>query len=257
MSAIDTPDYQRGVISAQKLLAHSPGGTNYARVGVPPNAETIVAVTSSTFGPFVANAVGVTTGLVYPGQLLLAPAVDDAMTTYVFDASDVVDEQLDIIWQPGTVGPFWVYADAGVHLTVDASTLRSTQGVPYSIPSAPSTAKGDHPPNELQASSFQITTNGEVMIPPGPGLRLRVFSVQMAAALGSAAGAVLVTLYGSSGVTVGMLGFGGSTYAGGGSFAQYFPSGLALPTDSGVDSYYDTGFGTAIRTTVVYTTEEV
>ena len=59
----------------------------------------------------------------------------------------------------------------------DARTLLTDkQGIPYAIPSAPNTAAGDHPPNELQyVSGVGVASGTTILAGAGAGKRYRMF----------------------------------------------------------------------------------
>lgn len=176
---IDTPDYQFGVVNAQKLLATVPNGTNSVTVGVPPNAETLIVLTPGGINLFRCQVTGVTSGLSYAGIILPGQASASSGLQWFFDVSQAVDAQVTVTLSAGAGGAWSVYADAGVHVVADASKLTNDLGVQYVIPTVPNILNSDHPPVELKFASL-ITAASAVFIPaPGAGLRLRIFSAMV------------------------------------------------------------------------------
>jgi hypothetical protein len=180
LSGVDTPDYQRGVVSAQVLLAAVPAGPDSVIVGIPPNAETLVIATIAPFEGSSAGVLGQTTGLEYPGQSLAAPPGSFAGVTYYFDVSAALDAEVEIFFIQPTPGPWWVYSDAGAHVVIDGSKYTNNQGIQYVIPTVPSTASAQNPPTEVQYFSAELTAAGAFIAAPAAGQRLRVFTLNMA-----------------------------------------------------------------------------
>lgn len=254
---VDTPDYQRGTVNAQVQLAAPGARVPSVTVGVPPNAESLI-VTNLVWSVHATVQVrGVTTGALYPGVLLQPGPAGINTATWVFDIAAALDTEVTISVAPTPLFAWFVYADGGVHLTSDASALRSGLGQGYVIPSAPSTVSGDHPPSELQTNSFGASVAGQVFAAPGVGQRYRIFSVEMAAA-GTASGAVFARIYDNAdGRLIGMFGAGGASDWGGRSFTQYPLTGLVLPGGGPIELGYDVGSGTFIRGIITYTLETI
>lgn len=212
MTLLDTPDYQRGIVSAQKLLATVTGGADTVTVTVPPNAETLIAIIPSAVYLTAYSCTGVTSGAEYPG-VRLPPVKGGGSFSYVFfDISSAVDSQVDVYQGGGTASDWYVYVDAGVHITTDATIAQAseqggesspliviqvggtdgtdlrairtdTNGQQFTVPVPPGTATGDHPPVELSTAYVYNGTGGNVLITaPGAGKRIRLFFVQLIAA---------------------------------------------------------------------------
>ena len=211
---VDTPDYQRGLVNAQKLLATTPGATHVLNVGVPPNAETLVISAPGTNN--VTPAVqGTTTNTFYP-VVPVPPAVIGlpAMSMWMADISQALDATVTITFPNPLSATWYVYSDAGVRLTMDVAVSAavgssgtaeptgamvvgglgasakmyawemSKVGAGYVIPTVPNTAAGDHPPNELLVASLNSAASIIVVPAPGAGNRLRVFSLGLAGVAG-------------------------------------------------------------------------
>ena len=191
MTNIGTPDYQRGVVSAQALLASVPANTGHVTVGIPPNAESLIVMIKGYHATDQLYCEGVTTGLQYPGSEVLTTGQTDPTQTFIFDVTDVVDNQVTLVCADTPTVPWWVYSDAGVHVTVDMSKLSNYLGQQYVIPSVPGVQVGDHPPNEILFAQAGVSASASLIPAPGAGLRNRLFSMFMTA---SVAG-VLGTLY--------------------------------------------------------------
>lgn len=171
-----SPDGQRGITTAQKLLATTAPGTSSATVTVPPNAETIVvAVPLPPAGP-KAVCQGVTTGFDYPGLSAPSQYSTPSHAEFLFDVSSALDAQVTITLQFSPARAWYVISDQGVRITADASKLTSRLGQQHIVPGAPSTLVGDHPPVELQSQSFYgITATTTILAAPGAAKRYRIF----------------------------------------------------------------------------------
>lgn len=177
--SIGTPDYTRGVVSAQKLLATVAAGTARVTVGVPPNAETLLVCCANGPSNGVLYVQGVTTLYLYAGVLFPEQQHIDTTTTWAFDVSSSMDEQVYVVFANAPTQEWFVYADAAVHVVGDASTLKNQNGAMYVIPSVPSGGAGDHPPNELSCTSNTFAAAGTLIPAPGAGQRIRLFAAQL------------------------------------------------------------------------------
>lgn len=177
--AIDTPDYQRGVVNAQKLLGIIAAGDLSLTVGVPPNAESIVIVVGDVTQGFLVTVTGNTTGMLYVGMAWPQALAGNANGTWVFDASSPLDDAVTVrLTAPSTL-PTYIYADSGVHLAADPSKLSSLLGQQYVVPTTPSTNTGDHPPTELRSAAGNALTPYNIIAAPAVGSRLRLFALAM------------------------------------------------------------------------------
>lgn len=247
--SIDTPDYQRGLVSAQKLLATVPAGTDFVVVGVPPNAESVVVAGSPGTTALGAAVAGVTSGIVYSGALLTGTNVSGVTPQWVFDVSSVVDEQIQVTCFTDPQQQWFVYADAGVHLTVDTSKLGNTLGQQYVIPAVPSNLSRDHPPVELQVASLLDAPNGTGLVPPPvPGARIRVFDAFVNGTSTAAFVALRTSVTGMQ--IIGL----GTTTANTAGRIDCRPSGVPLPGNQGINIVTTAGNGDG---TVVYTVETI
>lgn len=276
MSVTDTPDYQRGSVSAQQLLATVAAGTRIVTVPVPANAETIVVSLNVTG---VANSVacqGVTSNVVYAGQGLLSGIIGATWLTQFFDVSSAVDTQVTITVSIAPTATWFVYADTGIHITSDPAvseavggpgtpvpsgafqvagtdganlrTLRTDKaGAPYVIGTVPSQAGSDHPPVELSVISPTLAASGNILAAPGVGLRYRIMSVQLTLAAAGMQGAIGDNLPG-----IGLC-FSASTTTSG---MQFYPSGYPAANNGAIGYTLIAGAGNAYIV-VVYTTETI
>ena len=184
--AVDTPDYQRGIVNAQKLLSTGNAGTGTVTVGVPPNCETLIVVLENPAATDSAAVVGVTSGYSYPGIQSLNNKAFQSTRTWFFDVTNTIDTQCHIDVVASLGGAWSVYADAGVHIVGDVSRYTNHDGSQYVIPTVPNTAAGDHPPNEMSVASLNSAASVTVVPAPGAGNRLRVFSLGLAGVAGLA-----------------------------------------------------------------------
>ena len=276
MSTPDTPDYQRGVVSAQQLLATVAAGTAEVTVDVPPNAETLIVCVQEYPSSLFIRAVGVTTGVVYPTAYC---STGDGIVTWqaqFFDCSSPLDSKVQITCATAPSQPWYVYSDAAVHVVIDPisanaiggtgaanpggtvqvggtdgtdlRTLRtSEQGMVYTVPSAPDTAAGDHPPNELLTAHVQLTASGNAFAAPGAGLRYRIFAAAMSALASGLTGWIYDLTATRLFLTMGISGWAAQTYG---------PTGIALSADSAITFGLNSGTGTT-DIIIVYTVETV
>lgn len=236
MSAIDTPDYQRGFVSAQKLLASVPSGDNSTFVAIPPNAETLVVVSVNAMSPDTpALCRGTFTDTYYAGW----PAWSNnpaQINTWFFDVSNAVDVEVVVGIFPITPGPWFIYADANAHTVVDMGRRINGNGSQYVCAVPPSTLENDHPPTELQFSSNELSANGTAFGAPGAGVRYRLFGAWLASISGTGSGFLTDA---ASGVTI-------LSCAAGTNMAQTFPpSGLPLG-DGGAIDWVQGGSGSVV-----------
>lgn len=245
--ATDTPDYQRGVFNPQALLATVPANTASVTVGIPTNAETLIVVAADISDGGVIYAQGTGTLYKYSGVRINAQAHMTAATTWFFDVSAAMDEQVKIVFAnaPGQI--WFVYADAAAHLVADSSANKNTVGQAYVIGSVPSTFSNDHPPTEIQTNSALVAASGNIVAPAGAGNRYRLYAVTMAS---TAAGVVGVVNSGNATIAY-------CCCAGVGNNTVVFPDqGVPLPTNTPI--YYQQLFGANdMVITVAYSLENV
>jgi hypothetical protein len=245
--AIDAPDYQRGVISAQKLLATVPAGTASVTVGIPPNAETLIVTAADMADGGTIYVQGTSTLYKYPGLRLPSQPHMTAALTWVFDISNSMDEQVNVVFTdaPGMI--WFVYADSTAHVIADASTLKNTRGSMYVVPAVPSTAAGDHPVDELQCAVNGFGVNSTFIYSPGAGQRLRVFTLALANTT------TTLTSQFIDSVTGGLLGF----LQGVGPLVLPLPGqGYPLSADAALEVQLGSGGGVVVAT-AYYTVETV
>lgn len=246
--AIDTPDYQRGVFNPQLLLAAVPAGRSSVTVGVPTNAETLVVATTGIPADDLINVVGVTTGISYPGVSLPPQPRIVSTPTWMYDVSAATDSEVSVSFTSAPTATWYVYADAGTHLTVDASLVKNSVGAAYVVPSIPSPQAGDHPPNEMQCTFDFGTTTQVFMGAPGAGLRYRLFTIELTG--DNTAGSWEMVASGSvDGPYIHVAGVNATVI-------PLHPQGYPMPADTGLTVVQDAAGGTW-RGTVWHTTETV
>lgn len=275
MTQIDTPDYQQGVVSAQKLLATVAPGDRSVNIGIPPNTETLVVLYKFALEPVSVGARGLTTGVEYTGTKPLYNAVANAWETVYIDVTSVLDREVEIHVGVESDTEWYVYSDAGVHIVMDAQLAEaigvanatrplaallvagtdetyirplrtSSQGAQYVIPTAPATDTADHPPVELKQAGGSATGVVTVVAAPGVGHRLRLFALQLASSSASAFGLMERSVAGGCLMAVGPGGTGS---------IEFYPSGLALAEGEGVNVH--TSSTPECFYSVVYTSEAI
>ena len=245
--AVDTPDYTRGVVSAQKLLAAATGGGSPITVGIPPNTETLIVIITALGGRPTVKVSGVSTGHTYPGVPFPSQFGQSQDYCWMFDVSSAVDTQVSITGVGAPLVPYAVYADSGVHIMADMSKLSSSNGMQYVIPTVPSTLAGDHPPNELSATAFLLNSSTTQLAAPGAGKRYRVFSAQIC---GVSAGQTAWLADSVTGIAIVMTGNGNAA------FMSWAPSGLPLSANAAINFVQHFGTDYSVGC-IAYTTETV
>ena len=271
-----------GTTFPQTLLATFPVGSGGGIVTLPTNCETLIIV--GTYSAFTdVTATGQTSGIIYHSVAIPSTASVGTTWTWLIDVSESLDTQIHIVIPvpANMTGPTYAIADSGVHITVDALLAEAlavigqplqtygiqiagsdgtdarvirtdAQGITYAIPSAPDTATGDHPPNELLAAS--INSGSTLLAAPGGGLRYRIFAVIIATTNVNGIGSFAYVAATKTGATV-YLGFAAASPPS----ASPIPlSGLALDANTAVTVGIVGGsVGTTVYATAIYTLEAV
>lgn len=245
--AVDTPDYQRGVVSAQKLLGVAANGDTAITVGVPPNVETLVAAAPGAVPYIGCKCVGKQSGNSYPGVQIAPTRGGGPNLAWYFDVSAALDNEVTVTWEVAPAGGFSIYGDTGVHLLYNPSALTTFAGVLYVAPSAPPIIAGDHPPVELISGEGEFSGNATVIGAPKDGQRLRVFHVT--AGIFSGSGFCTVSP-GSAGGALIVFGDGAAVSH------SYAPTGVAL-TEATALTTAQAQSGTSWFVNVTYTIETI
>lgn len=247
--SVGTPDYTRGIVSAQKQLAFLNHTSDTATVGVPPNAEALVIATPTNSLLSTPVCLGLTTALNYPAVRVGGFLGSLGATHWMFDVSSALDSQVQITWPGAHLEQWWVYSDAAARLVVNPTQSSSQTGVQYVIPTVPSTVASDHPPNELLYAANWAIASGGVLVPaPGVGQRLRVFYASVA---NESAGAIVGLSDSVSGASLVLAGIGA---AGIPQTADFKPSGVPLSNNAAIVVATTSGNATA---NVTYTAETI
>ena len=226
---IDTPDYQRGVVSAQMLLATVPANTPNFTVTLPPNIETLVIVIGNGGQPGTIACAGVTTTVQYQGMPLAGGTTSSANVVWMFDVSAAIDTQVQLMLGQNVNVPWYVYADAGVHLTADIGTLANQLGVPFNVPMVPAGGTLGHPPVELQSySNWGVATGTTILPAAGANHRYRIFYAQIQNESATAVAGLSDSISTKNFVLSGA----GSANING--VSDFKPTGLALSTNAAV-----------------------
>ena len=248
--AVDTPDYQRGVVSAQTLVGTMAANTGTVKVPVPPNAETLIVQGINLLGDIAVNVFGTTTLARYPWSTIYGGGSPAQWVTVFVDATSVLDGHVTINISPAPTATCYVYADSGVHIVSDPGKLTDRRAVQYVTPTVPNTAAGDHPPNELQVKSItNLATPATILPALGAGNRYRIFYATMNMADAN----VLSDLRDATPATPFLHGATGA--AGTPTAASYLPSGIPLTANSAITG--TCSVASHVTATIAYTTEAV
>jgi hypothetical protein len=167
------------------------------------------------------------------------PVTQSTSPWLVQDAADVA---------PGAAVPAKALWVAGTDGTDARGLLTDTQGRLVLTPTAPSLAAGQHPVVERQWAASNFSANGNLGVPPGAGLRYRVYWVKLIYTGGTGA-AYIVGPYG------GILCFVGSSPYPPLDFADLKESGVVWPTNTAIPVYV--GTGVSCEAAMLYTIETV
>lgn len=244
---IDTPDFQTGVVSAQKLLASCAAGVTERAVYVPVNAETLIIVATEQNAISSISVTGNTTGISCPLSSISAPEGSGFSPTWYADVSSVLDDAVTVSITFGVASAWYIYADSGVHMVSDTNKAVNNQRVQYTIPIPPDTASGDHPYNNLSFAHAYLTAVGVAFAAPGAGKRYRVFSAQGVQWSGTPFGYVQDSLSGQIFAMVG----GNAQFP-----INFLPYGLPLEDNAAVNYGMIAGNG-AVLILLTYTIETI
>jgi len=210
MSLVDTPDWQRGVVSPQKLIGTFTALQTSGTVNLPPNCESIVVVGLGIGWLNFSSCIGTTTGVTYPASWMNGDSL--AISTFVVvSVSPALDPAVTITLTAAPAGGWKVVADAAIRQVIDLATSlaigielvaaplgrvivagttaagivrairMSLTSEQYVIATAPGTGTGDHPPTELlwATNTTAGSTTGAILAAPGGGKRYRLFYAQL------------------------------------------------------------------------------
>lgn len=167
------------------------------------------------------------------------PVTQSTSPWLVQDAADVA---------PGAAVPAKALWVAGTDGTDARGLLTDAQGRLVITPTAPSLAAGQHPVVERYWAALNFSANGNLGVPPGAGLRYRVYWAKIIYT-GGTGGAYINGPYG------GILCYVGSSPWPPLDFADLKESGVAWPTNGPVAVFVATGVG--CEAAMLYTTETV
>ena len=131
MVNVGTPDWQRGIVTAGKLLGAFPYSQTSAVVNIPPNAESLIVVVPGSVSPGTLSAVGVTTSMQYPGTKRLGLGTFSTSSMFLFNVSSSLDAQITLSWSGFAEYDWWAYSD-NASMIVDVPGVNAlTQSAGY------------------------------------------------------------------------------------------------------------------------------
>lgn len=134
MTYPDTPDGQRGEVTADQLIATFNGGVATGTVEVPINAKALWMLLGPMPDPTV-TVTGVSTGIVYPTYALWTQDVAGELNLCaVCFVTSQFDEEVSIHWASAPAGAWSVIADTGGRFTLDAALAASSANPGTVIP---------------------------------------------------------------------------------------------------------------------------
>lgn len=119
MSAVDTPDFQQGVVNAQQLLATESSGSTSVLVTLPANTQTLVVVCEGGTGAPTVTVTGHGTSIPYPGSQLAQGTNTGSNVAFMFDVAPAIDSEVTVAVSGGGAPNWWVYADDAAHIVVN------------------------------------------------------------------------------------------------------------------------------------------
>jgi hypothetical protein len=119
---VGTPDWQRGVVGTQKVLATLSATDNATTVGVPPNSEAIIIIVQGP-GPFVAGftVVGNQSGSTYSAFRIPRVLGTDS-SAFVVTVSPTIDQTVTVGTTTAPGVPWSVVSESAGRFVVDLST---------------------------------------------------------------------------------------------------------------------------------------
>ncbi len=122
---IGTPDFQRSVVAARKVLATVAANVNAVTVNVPPNGVTICVVVHDVPSGANLTVSGVTTGFVYPIADGSIPVSGDVYYVYYVSPAVVIDSSISVVFSAAPTSEWYVYSDIESHVSFDPSVSRA------------------------------------------------------------------------------------------------------------------------------------
>lgn len=164
MSQLGTPDGQRGVVSAQKLVATVNSGVASVTVGIPANAESLILLSGGFQAGIVPTNAGTTTGASYPVSVYNSISSSSVYTAFVISVSQAADAQLSISFTGAPTSTWYVVADQGVRQVVDMA-LQLITAIPGRV--APYSGAIVGGTDGLDYRQFLTDTTGRLETLPG------------------------------------------------------------------------------------------
>ena len=246
MSAIDTPDNQRGVVNAQALLSAAAGGTQLVNLALPPNCETLIVVVPAVITDNALTCVGAISNVSYPVVKAAPSRFSNTTSAFICDVSNVIDAEVDVSWTNAPGIEWYIYSDAGVHVITDVGSDRDINGGQFVVPSVPYADKYSHPRQEVLFTSVGLAANGAVLAAPGAGNRYRIFGASMSTPTAGLEGGILDVATSQTLLSC----------AGAGNAVAHLPAqGVPLSTNAALE--YELFAGAGTMTVCVQYTEEV
>lgn len=129
MSAIDSPDHVRGAAPAAQLVIEVAGGIAATTFDLPTNTAVLwIFATGVEIGTPL-KVVGTTSAVSYPAYEFASNNLDTNDRAHVALISQQTDPTVTVTWQTAPTGPWFIVADSGPRVTVDAG-LAGTIGPP-------------------------------------------------------------------------------------------------------------------------------
>ena len=273
----DTPDNQRGTVSAQQEIGHTTGDVGYLEFDVPANARSILIVGESLSSIPGLQVLGKGSGLRYPALTAVSSPISNAGIVYISEAIPSIDPKMAIQWSATYAVPILVIADQGIRLVNDngiAQTLgygggpnpywgiavggqgqsgfrqflTDDDGRQYVLPGIPPIDGSGHPPVEVKIlTSGQVAGSATLTGSPGASYRYRIIRIDAINQTGDIFGYVE-----DGGDSVPLL------YVAGSAPMQFYvgPTGYAMSSNASINFVVVSGSGN-VALSIYGTTEQL
>ena len=117
-NVVGTPDWQRGVVSAGKLLKVVPANIQSTTVSIPPNAAALFIAMAERLAPNTLAIIGVQTGFLYPLTELPGATPYPYDTFIAAPVLSALDQEVTIVFGVAPTSPWYVVSESTAELVL-------------------------------------------------------------------------------------------------------------------------------------------
>jgi len=117
-NVVGTPDWQRGVVSAGKLLKVVPANIQSTTVPIPPNAAALFVAMAERLAPNTVAIIGVQTGFLYPLTELPGATPYPYDTFIAAPVLSALDQEVTIVFGVAPTSPWYVVSESTAELVL-------------------------------------------------------------------------------------------------------------------------------------------